>query len=751
MSFTRELQAWTQAQVDRLRVAVPKHGKIAEDINKLLRDRLTRDVVVKSGAPIQQEFVRNYPRGPIIPPPTLDEAMESGMLRLPLTSSQGAQLIPLASQQSQSVLLVDQLLDYYTSDGIFSYSSYLSNRPSNAIPRNADIGVKELALSLRSFELTGKLSLLVKSQIQGFFGVNYSLIIQWLQGVRLNPETVSNSFVLFTFDIGKYLLIHFSSGTVKVRMVLPPPEFSTYAASLADWVSTNGWVPGSAEYQRYEAYILSVCDFSGSWYDIDTYAVEGEALYYGWKPTWKGTKASIVTHVRGTGPIVSRLYTYTFAAVGSFDFGAPISEGNEPITCSLAEVSNNDWVPRFNSDIIYTPDETAIQYSEFWYPYGCGDIYIATSDFTSVPLYCWYSYDNRLIAVTFSRSLTDDITNPYGNNPIAWRNATGWYSEGGSHYSEMGWTTGGSSSTYAITAGAPQEIDSSYADPAKATGGYGAELKGYISTSYTMYTVQWYGDGLFDCENWTGGFSSPVQCLDADDTISLNYPPDPPWTTYSPSETDNYCIFIDKAPVIAMLQACEIYYHNRSGTINTKQCLVITSGNAESATILKAEYQATTGYDLDEYGTGIGANKEIISGDKRLFKYFNSSWRGGSGGGCDTQVPEGNLPSYNDSVTEYKVTIESSYVDRWGKVDYGEIDSVGSAPVVEGNGLELLFNNPVCGDGPYDFPGWFLTIGGTEGSKFYQKTPGNLSFQDFSSNCDVDWVDGEFRVFAGWE
>lgn len=82
MSFWEDLQAWTQAQYDALMLANLKRKRkwTAEDINKLLRDRIANRLKAKQGRAIGAEFLRTAGRIPPAQEPIELGPVEHGWL-----------------------------------------------------------------------------------------------------------------------------------------------------------------------------------------------------------------------------------------------------------------------------------------------------------------------------------------------------------------------------------------------------------------------------------------------------------------------------------------------------------------------------------------------------------------------------------------------------------------------------------------------------------------------------------------------
>lgn len=82
--FTRDLQAWTQAQFNRL---YRNRGQrdLANDVNRLLRDRLPKPVEIKDGIGVIAEFLRTG--GRIVPVPAIPITMDHGWLTGPYTAT----------------------------------------------------------------------------------------------------------------------------------------------------------------------------------------------------------------------------------------------------------------------------------------------------------------------------------------------------------------------------------------------------------------------------------------------------------------------------------------------------------------------------------------------------------------------------------------------------------------------------------------------------------------------------------------
>lgn len=74
--FRRDLQAWTEAQIAaflRGRIGAKRKDYLAADINKLLRDRISKRLAIKKGQGIPSEFLRNNQRQITPVPPELVE------------------------------------------------------------------------------------------------------------------------------------------------------------------------------------------------------------------------------------------------------------------------------------------------------------------------------------------------------------------------------------------------------------------------------------------------------------------------------------------------------------------------------------------------------------------------------------------------------------------------------------------------------------------------------------------------------
>jgi hypothetical protein len=717
--------------------------------------------------------------------------LESGLIELPNTAAAKdptipVMLFPMSQQRSLVSLDKHQLLDEYKlggrkasgTDGEFVYRDYLQQTlVSESLSAEVAAYRKLLAIDLATWELTGKLALLVQTQILGRQDCTYSDVVYFVDAARRgingrNPESAQQSYWLYTVRLGFYVLVLINGAEVLIRPIRVDPAYNDALTAITKTIEKNNFAETSAIYRRYEAYILSVCKFSmPEWTAIANITIKGSSLYYGWKPTWRGIEASIVTHVNmgievgGAVPIEARLYTIKLSENILFTETEDMSSENLPFVFNFREIEYNRWTPIFGTNALWIPSTQGSHTSSFWKPKPCGVPWKTEINCSNAPVYCWYDADNKLTVVRYSRTVnyTPPPTFP---SQIEWQLSWGCWASNSGSFTAPNYNTylPGSRSSFSISKSSSSESGGFEYPGANGSGISSAEVGGITTAQINEYSYSWNGGSHNPPSNWEGENSYPSQCVSLTYYIaSSNICPmtgdaNPTWVNWEPSDPAISGCPTNYARVVPLGQRTNSYSRFRQGSLSTSTAVVVAGGNAESAFLAEVEQlNASSGYNSDYTANRNTADMDVYT--ERLnyaMLYYYNVYGNGPSGNVDYQDPIA-LPSYISSTAwnpTLRYTVTFYYFDKWSgeQIYSGTSEDVPELAEIP-NGLTAFFGPAACEDtyDPGAFTGHFFTRAGIEGYKFHLKTPGSLSYLEFGSNFEIDYTPQPAQVFAGWQ
>lgn len=729
--------------------------------------------------------------------------VESGVYRVPTSSTALAGqyswvIVPTSSQQGDRVPIIgvsesdpfkfehaDSALDLYTRDAqteetSFKFRDYYSELSS--IPfrvgntDHEDIAV--VTMRTRPWELTGKLRLLAQVQFLGRWDYERrsndteqrpvhptTEITTWLTSMRYSRETKAessesawNSYFLYTHSLGEYVLVWILGDNILVRQVRVPDRYAEIASSLATDIADNGWLPGDKEYQRFEAYILALCDFSSGWY-ILSYRIPdygGVSFFYGWKPTWGGKFFNIITHERlGTAQdLNSYEYNGAFDKNENYIPSLPISQQNEPFSSITISRVAREWAPRFNRDLVYVPKNVAV--SSYWSPLDCS--YRGAPSGEDVPIYCFFDAQNNYVTVNYSGGVLPD--NPGVMTEEEWKNSIVFSTEDGSYTATpLESYSGAEEGYYSVVTRSEYEDEVRYVSRAVKSQQF--KYGGLSSSTYLKQSYTWSRGPLEPCSNYSGDCGSPTVCVEPGQVLGISPLLEgggkfTAWDTPDPNDPCPCNDWPRTIRIIPLLATVENKWTKVSGALNVINALVIPWGSAESCYILSIEHLGGTFTNTWKTGRYIHAN-ECVNTSQKVYNKLTFA-QGGAGGGatnCQTQLPTTQIDG-SGVLQSAESTMIFSHVGQFGPGVTTTLTVPSTAPPLQDrypNGTRYFFENPVCGAGPYDFDGFFSVISGVEGFSYAITEPGRLPECTFAPDFDgPEWdFDNSWHVFAGWQ
>ena len=687
--------------------------------------------------------------------PRVSISIESGLIRLPWageTEATAADLYPLNAQQSQAGLVRDQLLDEINADGYFTYRNYAEGTffDSESLPAEAWPSWQAMSAGKRLYELTGKLHYAIQIKTRGLKFPGGGLYVDgftgWVLGRRLENairETVHDSYILYTVELGTYFLIHFTvDGNINARLLRMSSVYLLTLEEVQEQIIRLGAAEGSATYQRYEGYVLACLDFAGSWASIGNYsAVEGSSFAYGWKPTWDGSRISIATNVAGGqqsgSPGIAlphNAYLWTATITGGSIEAYPVA--------SVSEMRHKEWTPRMEPgldvqiDLIWTPDLLSLIESDYWFAHTTASAYVTLIDVEDVPIYCYYNHNNNLVLVDYS--FDGSATKTEDDTELDWRNGlSGCFPEGlDGTWQEK---TGGWLGKFYLEEVVSDSDTNMYVDSSL----LGDAFEGSVGTitgtgKRTRYRIVGSNENLCwsSCRYVNGSTSMPCIHSSTFDRWCGSPRSTIPWFDGDGCNPINPTGFA----VVAHYEALNT---NDSwiGNVNTdcRPAIVIPAGNAESVYLLSSveEYSSDTIHSTLYLN---GVSRIVGPGASYIHKYTSPvDWAPCQTGGCGT----GSAPSHTTKYPTYSNIVDRLYADKFGVQSFENMESVTDFPESSYSLFVVSITNPI-------YIGWFLGIAGVEGPKFYQQHPGGDDFGDFNSNVGIEWENIQFKMFAGW-
>ena len=697
-------------------------------------------------------------------------SIESGLINMPWageTANVPADLHPLDAQRTQAALVEDQLLDYMEEDYTFTYRDWYYGTDefdSISLPAAAAKSWQDITYQARLYELTGKLHFAMQVKTRGLEfptddkGLYVDGFTSWVIGQRGQlsvpfPETQNNSYMLYTVELGTYYLIHYTGGSIKARLLRMSSKYKLALEEVQNRIEELGAVPGDAEYQRYEAYVLACLDFAGDWQLAGTYEIEGTPFAYGWKPSWAGTRASIATNESGgtdgytlAYPHTARLYTTTITGGGMAYDGV----NRMPVVATTALITEKVWTPRLEpglgvqTDIVWQPDLLSPVRSKYWFPHSIFASYATLINVADVPIYCYYNHTNKLLIANYEY---DDTAVVEEDKTITdWLDD--WEIDGrsgcfpGGFDGEHSEIADGVLARYYFSETADNDEPPMYADPALLGDAFMAEV-GEVTGSADKRVEKKYGGAESVCyqactivvdstsvlclhpstasTNWCGSYRSSNPWFDGGDGC---------WTGSRP---DRYAEVTWKYALM--------YKETGIGTVDVDcwPALLIPWGNAESVYLLGGT-EVHGPWNLNKsYGRGVST----ISGPGATYihkfrspKFHNYCQHGSGCTGISYTYPTDSTPIDN-------YTVKRVFADKFGVQTFDELTNSGSFPESTRGLFVVSLNDPY-------YVGWFWGIAGVEGPKYYQQHPGGNDFGDFNSNVGIEYSDTYFRAFAGW-
>ncbi len=290
---------------------------------------------------------------------------------------------------------------------------------------------------------TGKLQLL----IQAHLGRRFVPEVDGISGAYLEDTAQPDHFVLHGGELNwfwpaslglvtdterlRYFIVRFGTSS----LVCYPVNISECARKLADYMLENSQAINTAEWKRYEAYILSTSAINyDNPYGLEDFAspIEGDPMggYHSWALNWEGSEARVVTHnleeVPGQPNVfwyVARHYKISFSINPAYyaDYEEE-SDRPSPLNYELSLLKTVEYFPHgtlavwyFNYGIVnklqcFLPP-AGVQYNAVYPP--------------SWPIYVFFDSQDRVIESCFL----------YDSSPITpmntWPYVSGYCSNGG--------------------------------------------------------------------------------------------------------------------------------------------------------------------------------------------------------------------------------------------------------------------------------------------------------------------------------
>lgn len=263
-------------------------------------------------------------------------------------------------------------------------------------------GIYQIARTF-AYQKTGKLKLLVQGALGAYRNTSYVL------GLFGYLDTTDFTQGLYTTNDFEYYII--SIGAVRdswdfnLQISYRKCIFLGGAKAAQDYLRKNGETLSSLRLRQVEAYIFSY------FYDLtdpiyipvdESFTLCGTSVHYGWKFTWSGHKADIVTHtpIYKSGLVddvivlgqTARHYSVVFTH-GLLDTNSPESSEN-PFFHFLIDVPETaNWVPSTHN-LMWSPS-TVVNRSLPFVPHTKEDYPTVTE--SDVCVYCFYDHSGASV------------------------------------------------------------------------------------------------------------------------------------------------------------------------------------------------------------------------------------------------------------------------------------------------------------------------------------------------------------------